>query len=118
MGGMKPIYFLICGWMNRSKDESYMELPILYYRGYHARGERKELEVSSGENNRLKILLPAGHNGRIKVAFEEPVYWRCAEFISLLFWIGLAADVVFGWSKRIKFKIQLTKSSLLNMLIM
>ena len=67
-------------------QESYVELPILYYKGYVAKdvdtGQR--LEVESGENSVVRVLLPANYSGTIQVYFGSLWYWRVAEVISLL----------------------------------
>ncbi len=75
---------------NHSELEEYVDLPILYYKGYRAQSEGKELPVCAGINNRLRVAVPAGFCGTIKAFFAEPWYWRGAEAISLLFWCGLA----------------------------
>ncbi|WP_160560922.1 hypothetical protein [Parablautia muri] len=74
---------------NNSKNNAYVDLPILYYKGYRAQSEGKDLPVSAGTNNRVRIALPAGFHGTIKTFFAEPWYWRGAEIISFLFWCGL-----------------------------
>lgn len=86
--------------VNHTGEETYVELPILYYQGYHAWDDGGELPVSAGENNRLRITLPSGFSGTVRAAFAEPWYWRGAEIISFLFWIGLAAYLVPGRARK------------------
>ena len=64
--------------------ESYVELPLLYYKGYRAIGEAgQHLELVCGDNNVIRVLLPAGYDGRIDVDFQEFWYWRVSEVLSL-----------------------------------
>lgn len=74
---------------NHGEEEDYIEFPILYYQGYHAQYDEGELVVEAGTNNRLKVIVPAGFDNVVNMAFTEPWYWRGAEIISLLFGIGL-----------------------------
>ena len=61
-----------------------MELPLLYYKGYVAKGEEgQKLSVVCGENNVLRVLIPAGYQGKIEVDFKGFWYWRVAEVVSL-----------------------------------
>lgn len=80
---------------NQGDAEAYVELPILYYQGYHAKSDAGELSVTAGDNNRLRVAVPTGFNGMIKVFFAEPWYWRSAEIISLLFWACLIGYLLF-----------------------
>lgn len=72
-------------------SESYVELPILYYKGYVAEdmdtGQR--FEVVSGDNSVVRVILPANYSGRIQVYFGSLWYWRVAEVISLLTLLGI-----------------------------
>lgn len=72
----------------RTKEqEGYLEAPLFYYPGYAAFDKaHKEsgFEVTRGENNRVRVLLPAGYEGTVEIVFREPAGWRAAEIISLL----------------------------------
>lgn len=67
-------------------EDSYVEVPLLYYRGYGAKDgvSGEKLDVTAGENNVVRILLPEEYAGEIEVAFRAPWHWRTAEWISLL----------------------------------
>ena len=68
-------------------SEGYLEAPLFYYPGYGAYDkEQKEqkFEVTRGENNQVRVSLPAGYEGTVEIAFREPAGWRIAELISLL----------------------------------
>ena len=64
--------------------ETYVELPLLYYKGYRAIGEAgQHLELVCGDNNVIRVLLPAGYQGCIDVDFGGFWYWRVSEVLSL-----------------------------------
>ena len=72
---------------NTSASESYIEVPMLYYKGYTARDNatHETLAVAASTNNVVRVYVPANYNGDITIAFESPWYWHIAESISLLF---------------------------------
>lgn len=75
--------------INQSIQDQAMEVPLLYYKGYTASGrtsdgEKKKLDVDCGNNQVVRICVPAGFDGEITVDFKEPLYWRIAEAISLI----------------------------------
>lgn len=73
--------------VNYDKEkEGYIELPLLYYKGYAAKDKDtgQYLEVTEGENSVVKVLLPADYSGSFLVWFKSPWYWRLSEGISFL----------------------------------
>ncbi|MCM1568086.1 MAG: hypothetical protein NC081_01415 [Roseburia sp.] len=75
--------------VNSSSQEGYIDLPLLLYKGYRAyatqnAGQKLPLEITYGNNNLVRILIPAGFEGQLRVCFVSPVYWRIAEVLSLL----------------------------------
>lgn len=65
-------------------EGQYIELPLLYYKGYKAIESGGEtLQVVCGENNVVRVLVPSGFQGIIEVDFAGFWYWRAAELISL-----------------------------------
>lgn len=80
---------------NTSSQDSILEIPLLYYRGYTAKDENSglNLEIENGDNNRIQIIIPAGYSGEVAVAFVEPWYWRAAEVVSLLFLAGILISI-------------------------
>ena len=85
---------------NLSQEESYVELPLLHYKGYRAyvpeTGE--ELTVQKGANNVVQVRIPATFTGTVKVGFQSPFYWRIAEFVSGTGWILMG--ICYLWKKR------------------
>lgn len=67
---------------NSGGGESYAEVPVLFYKGYAAEAEGQSLTVCAGENNCVRVMLPAGFQGEFTVDFRESRYWRLAEVIS------------------------------------
>ena len=66
------------------RDGQYIELPLLYYKGYQARESGGgTLQVVCGDNNVVRVMVPSGFQGIIEVDFAGFWYWRAAELISL-----------------------------------
>lgn len=70
---------------NESQREAFLELPLLYYKGYTAidKESGEKLTVYDGTNHSVSVAVPAGYNGTIAVKFVSPWYWRVAEVISV-----------------------------------
>lgn len=84
---------------NGSPKESYVDVPILYYEGYRAQTDAgQELEVGYGENNIVRISIPAGFEGGVSMGFVSPWYWRVAEVVSVVTFLALTGGVI--WAKR------------------
>ena len=72
-------------------EGAYIEVPTFYYPGYVAvddAGKKYTLE-RSGNNNRIRVELPEDFAGTIHISYQEPVYFRICEVISLLAFMGL-----------------------------
>ncbi len=74
---------------------AYVELPLFAYDHYRcsdvATGE--EFAVTRGDNNKIHIDLPSNWQGELSVRYVEPWYWRLAEIISILTFVGLVLYV-------------------------
>lgn len=85
---------------NKNSAEGYVELPLLYYKGYQAAdpesGER--FAVSDGENHVVRVEVPGGYRGKIYTSFCSPWYWRAAEAATLMSWCGF---LIFCFKERI-----------------
>jgi len=80
-------------------NEGYIELPLLYYKGYQAvETGGKTLDVVCGDNNVVRVIVPSGFQGIIEVDFESPWYWRLAEVISA----GMLAVLIFIKRKNVQ----------------
>lgn len=78
--------------INGQEGESYVDLPMLLYKGYVAvRGDTgQKMALCPGENHVIRILIPGGFAGEITVDFASPVYWRISEWITV-FTVGAIA---------------------------
>lgn len=85
---------------NTTREESYIELPLLYYKGYHAYASTmgEELAVEPGTNHVVRVLLPPAFAGEVEVRFVSPFYWRISEIITYL--TALAFGGIYLWKKR------------------
>ncbi len=70
---------------NLSGQNGYVEVPLLYYEWYQAKTQQNDrLDTTPGENNVLRVWIPAGYCGGVRIFFKEPLLWRGAEALSLL----------------------------------
>lgn len=85
-----------------SDETSYIDCPIFYYRGYQAVDTvtHQKFNVTKGENNKLRIILPEDYHGKIEVYFEEPWYWRGAEVLSLISILILVGTSVYFFRRK------------------
>lgn len=67
----------------------YVELPLLYYKGYTALFEHSALHLEKGNNNVIRLEVPANFDGEVTVIFKEPLSWRLGELISLVISLGI-----------------------------
>lgn len=84
---------------NNSGREGFLELPLLFYKGYTAfdmdTGEK--LPVYAGNHSAVSVAVPAGYQGSIRTTFQSPWYWRAGEAVSVATFVVLA---VLTWRKR------------------
>ena len=85
---------------NTSTSESYIDLPLLMYKGYRlsyngkvqalgTAGQEKAGQsaapyLTTGTNSSVRIVVPAGAGGQFEVYFKELWYWRLAELVSFV----------------------------------
>ena len=75
--------------------DGFIEVPLLDYIGYTARGSRGEVfPVTPGTNNQVHVAIPSGYDGTVTIKFTEPFYWRMAEVVSLLTLVGIVVIYV------------------------
>ncbi len=81
---------------NPGFKQGYVDVPLLYYPGYHAfQDEGRELEISRSEHNKIRVALE-DEEGTVQVFFKEPFLWRMSEVISLL----TGVLIVWEWYRR------------------
>lgn len=88
--------------MNVSAAESYVELPLLHYKGYRAYAPEtgEPLKAVKGDNNVVRVMIPAGYSGEVSVRFVTPYYWRISEVISLICWMAVLITVILRISSK------------------
>lgn len=76
-------YYLAC--TNENDYSSYIDIPVQAYNNYHAySSDGKELPVTGGENNRIRIYIPEKFEDVICLKYRIPILWRICEAISLI----------------------------------
>lgn len=72
--------------MNEGAEEGYIDVPLFYYPCYKAvdRDTKEVLGLTYGENERIRIMLPAGYQGTVILKVCERKLWRLAEAVSVL----------------------------------
>ena len=80
--------------------EYWIELPMLYYKGYRAEDvvTGEVFETLQGNSGDVRVILPAGYDGSVHVWYNGMWYWRVCEVISLLTVIG----IIFFWKRKRK----------------
>ena len=110
-GGLQAV--VTCS--NADITEGYIDLPLLFYRGYRAvdtvTGE--VLSLRYGENNTVCVNLPGGYQGEFMVKFMPPWYWRIGEWISLIGYICILC-VPLGEKRGLKEKLSPKEQDIKN----
>ncbi len=72
--------------INKTKSESFVDIPLLLYRGYRAvdKNTGEHLDLTYGENNTVRVQIPGEYMGEVTVSFAPPLYWRISEWITYL----------------------------------
>lgn len=70
---------------NENDEESYVDIPFLYYPGYIGTDlqTNQKFICVRGNQARARILLPAGYSGTICVRYTERKMWRISELLTL-----------------------------------
>ncbi|MCH5343526.1 MAG: hypothetical protein J1E64_05750 [Acetatifactor sp.] len=85
--------------VNHTSEESYVDLPLLLYKGYQAIDitTGQLLAVTADDDQNVRVQIPAYYQGSVRVQFVSPFYWRIGELISLL---TVAVMILIGWRHR------------------
>ena len=80
---------------NNGEDANVL-IPVFDYPGYHAEDtDTNEMtRFESGDNARIKLQIPSGYAGTVKIYYREPLLWRIFEIISLTAFISYGAFIV------------------------
>ena len=90
-----------CTVVNES-GEGWAELPIFAYDQMRVTDTEtgQELSFITGDRGRMRISVPSGFAGTLKIYFQVPVLWRVADLISMVSLIGCGAAVFVHLSVR------------------
>ena len=76
-------------------------LPIFNYGSYCAADENDQpFTITSGENERIVLTIPANYTGTVRVWYQAPGFWRVFEVISALSLLGTVGTVCSPAAKR------------------
>ena len=81
---------------NNREVDSYVDIPRNYYKYYVAQDDAtgEYLGLVPGENNRIRVVFPAGYEGSVQVIFYIKTIWKLAMAASLITAALLAVAVV------------------------
>lgn len=67
-------------------EEGYVDVPLFFYPCYKAKdmATGEVLPLTYGENAKIRITLPAGYQGTIKLKVNERKLWKIADIISVV----------------------------------
>ena len=72
------------GFENNNSNNTYLELPLIYYKGYTAKINNSNLEVCKTSNGLVRININDINNGTIKVKYEGTKIFKITKYISLI----------------------------------
>ncbi len=69
---------------NTADEDGYADIPMMMYKGYQAYDSQtgQDMQLSAGNNNVIRVAIPASYDGMICIRFISPIYWRISELIS------------------------------------
>lgn len=86
---------------NEGNGSGYVELPLVYYKGYQARDRAdNDLEVICGENKTVVLKIPPNYRGEVSVFFQEPLLWTATFWISVVGAAVMTVKIVVGNKKK------------------
>ncbi|MBQ7825962.1 MAG: hypothetical protein IJ337_06390, partial [Clostridia bacterium] len=71
-----------------------VEFPLFAFDGYKAELDGHEIAIARGDNNRIRVEIPAGASGQLRIWFEGKLLWRIADAVSLGAAAALCAYVI------------------------
>lgn len=86
-------------------ENSWVEVPLYYYPGYHASLDGVEAELEQGTHGVVRVMIPDTFDeGRLVVWFEDFKVWKIADWISIFSLIGCICWFVICRGKYLKEK--------------
>jgi hypothetical protein len=72
-------------YKNSSSADEYIEVPLAYYPFYKAvLNDNKTQKITKGENNVVRISIPANSEGSILIKYHKEFIWLIADLISAI----------------------------------
>ena len=86
---------------NSDTNEQHVELPILHYDNYIAydQASGEKITIETGDNNRIRLILPEKYQGTVVLEYQEPFIWRITEIISVLTLFGIIGYMAYRKKK-------------------
>lgn len=83
--------------------DAFIDFPLFQYDYYYCIDEetKQEFNITRGENNKIRVVLPEDYQGTLKVYFKEPWHWRLSEIISAVTLLAFVCCVVFNERQRV-----------------
>lgn len=76
---------------NMGDGEAVIEIPVIAYDHYRAFDSESNVEMMLEKSDKglIKVMLPNGYQGVVRVLYDPPFYWHIAEIISMGTLLGL-----------------------------
>ena len=75
---------------NQKDSDTYLELPLIYYKGYTAKIEKTNIETFKTENGLLGIKINDIKEAKIKIKYEGTKLSKTTKLISLISFIAFS----------------------------
>ena len=69
---------------NQNSKDTYLELPLIYYKGYEAKMNKTKLEIFKTENGFLGVKINDLKEGNIKIRYRGTNLFKISQIISLI----------------------------------
>lgn len=71
---------------NSGKEAAPVLIPVFAYPGYRAEdaATREGIAIEPGDGARIRLSVPGGYDGTIRIYYKEPGSWRFFELVSLV----------------------------------
>lgn len=76
--------------INQNDNDTYLELPLIYYKGYTAKIEKTNIETFKTENGLLGIKINDIKEAKIKIKYEGTKLSKTTKLISLISFIAFS----------------------------
>lgn len=85
---------LTVSFKHNGSDDTYIELPLLMYKGYSAEINGKDAEVTWGKDNVVRVNVGSTESGKITVRYTGTTLRKICVVVSILSFISLIAYLV------------------------